>query len=35
VSGQAASHRQGGRCFAPTALGLLDFVAASHNSLRA
>src|SRR6187551_124077 len=27
VSGQAAAHRQGGRCFAPTPLSLLDFVA--------
>ena len=27
VSGQAAAHRQGGRCCAPTPLGLLDFVA--------
>ena len=27
VSGQAAAHRQGGRCFAPTSLGLLGFVA--------
>ena len=27
VSGQAAAHRQGGRCFAPTSLGLLGSVA--------
>ena len=27
ASRQAAAHRRGGRCFAPTPLGLLDFVA--------